>query len=269
LNNIYGLSRNIPSQTKQEIRRNSGFGCVFCGLFIYQYEHIDPEFKNAKNHDPKSICLVCPNCHSKITKGLIDKAQVKEAYNNPISKKRGYVNENNFTILRRPLTVCIGNIIFNNPRLLLIVDEKNLIEIKGISDGNLLLNAVFYDEKGKIILEIIDNEWITSIKNWDIEVKGKEIIIKNNSFDTILHVTVMPPNAILFNHIKMFLPDGSILESEFDKEKRCGFVKLITIRNVGLQTNKLSTAGYIKISKGNFLITGPTTFSGGQIGRLF
>ncbi len=120
--NNYGLSRYIPSEIKQEIRKNSGFGCVICGLFIYEYEHIDPEFKNARTHDSKNICLLCPTHHSKVTKGLISKDLVREAYKNPISKQTGYVNDFEFAILRRPVTVRIGNIIFNNPTLLLKVD---------------------------------------------------------------------------------------------------------------------------------------------------
>lgn len=43
--NQHGLSRNISEDIKQEVRKKSGFGCIICGLGIYEYEHIDPEFK--------------------------------------------------------------------------------------------------------------------------------------------------------------------------------------------------------------------------------
>lgn len=245
--NVHGLSRYIPSEIKLEVRKNSGFGCVICGLFIYEYEHIDPDFKNAKTHDSKNICLLCPTHHAKVTKGLITKEEIKKAHENPQSKQQGFVNDFEFTILKRPLTVQIGNIIFNNPSLLLKVDEKELIGIKEDLNHNLLLNANFYDEHGNVILEIIENEWITNIDNWDIDVKGKEIIIKNDFFKTILHVTVSPPHQILFNYIRMFLPNCSFLDSMPDDEKNSGYVKLITKEGIGVRSNKITTGGYINI----------------------
>lgn len=134
--------------------------------------------------------------------------------------------------------------------------------------NNLLLNATFYDETGNIILEIIENEWITSTDNWDIEVKGRELIIKNESQKTILCVKIMPHNEILFNHIKMFLPNRTILDSHFDETKNSGFVKLISKGSIGVQSNKILTGGFINVSNDNIQITGPTTYSGGRLGNI-
>lgn len=57
MKNKFGLSRYIPSDVKLQVRKNSGFGCVICGMGIIHYEHVDPEFHVAQTHDPdKWLC---------------------------------------------------------------------------------------------------------------------------------------------------------------------------------------------------------------------
>ena len=49
--NKLNLSRAIPVEVKKQVRRDSGYACVICGTCPYVYEHIEPEFKDAKIHD--------------------------------------------------------------------------------------------------------------------------------------------------------------------------------------------------------------------------
>ena len=72
MKNDHGLSRHIPEDVKREVRQRSRFGCVIpgCRRAFYEYEHIEPEFKDAKSHDPAAICLVCPNHNPRRTGGL-------------------------------------------------------------------------------------------------------------------------------------------------------------------------------------------------------
>src|SRR5689334_6226345 len=78
--NKHGLSRDIPKRIKREVRRRSRFGCVLCRSGIYDYEHIDPEFADARKHDPDKICCLCPSCHALVTRGQRSKAMVAQAY---------------------------------------------------------------------------------------------------------------------------------------------------------------------------------------------
>jgi hypothetical protein len=76
----FGLSRAIPPEVARKVRRRSKFGCVICRGAIYQYEHIDPEFKDATAHDPSHICLLCGGRHDRVTRGRISKATVSAKY---------------------------------------------------------------------------------------------------------------------------------------------------------------------------------------------
>lgn len=81
--NIHGLSRDIPTDIKRQIRKECGFGCVCCGLAIATYEHIIPEFKDAKEHNPEKMAYLCGNCHDRVTRGIWSKEKVLEARKNP------------------------------------------------------------------------------------------------------------------------------------------------------------------------------------------
>ena len=106
--NKHGLSRKIPPAVRREVRKRSHFGCVKCGLFIYEYHHVDPLFSEATSHEPSNICLLCPTHHGKVHKGLISTQQVKEAYKKPYASGLGYSKETEFVKLCRPCNVHLG-----------------------------------------------------------------------------------------------------------------------------------------------------------------
>src|SRR3569832_302716 len=102
--NKFGLARSIPDPVKREIRKRSGFGCVICGLILYDYEHFDPPYEEATRHDPNGICLLCPNHHRRAGRPALSKEEVGRAYAEPFALRRGYASDSEFARLRRPLT---------------------------------------------------------------------------------------------------------------------------------------------------------------------
>ena len=78
--NKHGLSRTIREDVKLQIRQNSKFGCVICRAAIYTYEHIEPVFVDAKEHDPDNMCLLCPNHQAESTSGVLSKNRIKAMY---------------------------------------------------------------------------------------------------------------------------------------------------------------------------------------------
>lgn len=71
--NKHGLSRNIPSAVRLKVRKRCGFGCVVCGSAVYDYEHFEPEFHDAKEHSASGIALLCPTDHARKRKGELIK----------------------------------------------------------------------------------------------------------------------------------------------------------------------------------------------------
>src|SRR4030081_1882421 len=91
--NRHGLTRDIPEPVMRKVRQASGFGCVICGASIIEYEHVDPEFVDAREHNATEITLLCPQCHSKVTTGIWSKDKVKAAMAAPRCKRCGFTSE--------------------------------------------------------------------------------------------------------------------------------------------------------------------------------
>jgi hypothetical protein len=91
--NKYGLTRDIPAGVKRAVRRACGFGCVICGHAIIQYEHFNPPFAEAKEHNPEGMALLCGGCHDRKTRGFLSVSTVAQARQNPRAFQRGYAHD--------------------------------------------------------------------------------------------------------------------------------------------------------------------------------
>jgi len=256
--NKSGLNRDIPDPIKLQIRKNSKFGCVLCRLFIYEYAHINPKYSEAKEHDPKKICLLCPTHHAQFDKGLIGINHIEKKY---LSNDM-YSNNNRgteFTVLERPLTFHLGNITFSNPDRILIIDNKPIISIGRDFEDKLLLNAIFYDNNSNIILEIKNNEWMAKTDQWDIETKANKLIIKNEPNHTVLEATVVSNNELSFDKLEMFLPNGILFEAEKNKHMNITYPNGKGVKGV----KKMSLKGPVIINETGFVFNGGVTLTGG------
>jgi len=204
--NQYGLSRTIPEPIKRQIRQQSGFGCVICGLGIIQYEHVDPEFKDAHVHDPNCMTILCPGCHSKVTTGMWSKQRVIDAMQNPICLTQGYSNEL-FDIGNGHPRIHFAGSVMENTTIPLMIGEMAVFEIKPPDEENgvFLLSAAFYDSQGNNTLSIVDNEWFATTNNWDVQVVGPTITIREDRRRIALQLTASPPDQLTISIVEMLV----------------------------------------------------------------
>jgi hypothetical protein len=72
---------------------------------------------------------------------------------------------------------------------------------------------------------IIDNEWIALASNWDVEVSGKTITIRDEFRHISLRLVVDPPKGLIVERLDMYLfsyhlkgsPNDLIVESHGTK----------------------------------------------------
>lgn len=209
--NQYGLSRDISESIARIVRQKCGFGCIFCGLWIYQYEHILPEFKDAKSHDPGKICLVCSNHHQKITQKRISKQQVVEQYKHPFALQRGYAND--YLELDKKFGLVLGRIFFPEPKNnLLVADGIPLVSITQATHTEpMKLSAKFFDSNQKLVMEIVDNEQKGYGNVWDIEQKGTKTIVRRKSGDIVLQINIVSSNILKIEKINMFYQSAKLV----------------------------------------------------------
>lgn len=196
--NKFGLRRTIPNEVKRQIRQRSKFGCVNCRCAFYQYEHIEPEFHEAHSHDPTNMCLLCAHCHDKVTRGVLSKETVRKRYDEIQEREDVQRPFDEFDLANDSITVTLGSSIFHNANSLIVLDNRVVLAIHPPEDQASFptLSGIFFDAAGNELMQIEKNEWIGPSAAWDMEIKGKEILIRSAPETIALHLRVAPPNAI-------------------------------------------------------------------------
>lgn len=176
--NRFGLKRYITEDVRSKIRSDSGYGCVICGTLFCDYEHIEPEFKDAKKHDPDSMTLLCGGCHDKVTRKRWSKQKVWEAKRNPKAKSDGFVNE----LLEPSLhsSIRLGNSQIALTNKIITINGKPLLWFEAPErDGEpILVNAIFYDNNRKPIAFINRNQFTGIVGEHDILGEGTRVTIR-------------------------------------------------------------------------------------------
>lgn len=185
--NKYGLKRYIPSEIRTKIRKDAGFGCAICGCVLVDYEHIEPEFHEAKEHDPDRMTLLCIACHGRVTRKLVSKKTVWEAKSNPKALQDGFVHDLLF-VNTDDMEIKIGNSISKKTKVILTIYGKPIIwfEPPLIEGEPSKLCAIFYDHNGKVISYINRNQFIAYSSNQDVKSESTELSIKSNGIKCLL-----------------------------------------------------------------------------------
>lgn len=202
--NKHGLSRYIDADIKRQLRQECGYGCVICGIGIYQYEHIDPEFHDAKTHDTSAMALLCGACHDRITHNKCSKSKAAIARANPINLLKGTTSD--FLDLQSPISIKVGNSIFSNfNKIVSVQNGEDWFTIDSPEEPGAppRINAKFYSKDGEIDLEIVNNEWIAYTEAWDITYVGPILTIRKGLRKIALRLIFEPPHVIKIDEMNM------------------------------------------------------------------
>jgi len=217
--NKHGLSRHIPADVRREVRQRSKFGCVVCRRGFYQYEHIDPPFEDATEHSPEGICCLCGSCHDSVTRGHLSKEAVKTAYRRiqdlPLEKVGPPIGPLDFHDGNAELLV--GGLLYSPAvRTVLRYHGSDIICVhpseRGSEPGR--ISAVFTDDDGTEILHLEENEWIGSLKSWDIEIVGQRITARRKKGIVTLQLRLDPPGRIVVECLDMRICNSHVLATE-------------------------------------------------------
>lgn len=210
--NRHGLSRDIPAPVQRDIRQRCGFGCVICGCAIYEYEHVDPPFSDAEEHDPSKMTLLCGSCHSRVTRGILSKTSVKKAMIQPKCLQTGF-SFGPFDISGDRVEVFLAATRWINPKAVIEINGVPLFNVEPpeVQGGPFRISATFYDRNGAEIFKIDRNEWQGNIENWDIELKGAVITVRCAPRDIILKLRSEPPYRIFVERLEMFYEQSKVI----------------------------------------------------------
>ena len=132
----------IPDPIRRAVRQRCAFGCVICGLALYEYDHI-VQYSEVQTHEADNIVLLCNRHDREKTNRLLPVEAVVEASKNPANAGRG---ESAPYTLHYSEDACEANVasnIYFAPRLgegtftvPVIVDDTPLLLFR-VEDGHL------------------------------------------------------------------------------------------------------------------------------------
>ncbi|EHK9087817.1 hypothetical protein [Vibrio metschnikovii] len=209
-------SRNIPLPIQREVRQRCGFGCVICGLPLYEYEHME-EWAVVKRHVADEITLLCDQHHREKTGGLLPVEVVRAANKAPFNLKEGNSKPYNLHFAGTEATIEIGSNSFTckdngygTAMVPVSVDGTPLIGLI-LADGHLLLNLVVFDEYNAPVLHIKNNQLIYSTSPWDIQLVGKKLTIREAHKKILFEIEFFPPNRVVINRGRLLRNGVEIL----------------------------------------------------------
>lgn len=178
-------SRNIPAAVKLAVRQRCGFGCIFCGSPVFQYDHLI-DFAETQEHDPANLNLLCPTHHAQKTAGRLGREAVAKRALNPVNKAADRsVTGMPLEIASDRMLFTVGGNRFENDRAAwggefqpIVIRGRPVIEAKW-AEGWLSLNLVLSDEFGNPLLSIEDGELRTTTKTFDFEMVGRSVRLRS------------------------------------------------------------------------------------------
>lgn len=205
-------SRNIPLPIQREIRQRCGFGCVLCGMPLYEYEHME-EWAKVKRHVADEITLLCDQHHREKTARLLPKEVIWEANADPYNLREGVSKPYNLYFSGNTAEIEIGGNTFTcenkgygTAMIPISIDEAPLLGLI-MADDHLLLNLIIYDEFNAPVLHIKNNQLYYSTEPWDIQLVGTKLTVREALRKILIEIDFQPPDKVVINRGR-FLRNG-------------------------------------------------------------
>ncbi len=176
--------RDIDEPTKRAIRQKCGFGCVICGMPIYDYDHIE-QHAIVQEHDPANIVLLCPAHHAEKTRGRMDTEVVRKAAVTPFNRARDHSSPYGRLMVGKGGELQIGGNQYEFDFGDLPKGRFDAIRLGGQSvvglsseDGVLSLDVLMTAPDGGIILKIDQGQMTVARGVWDFSIEGPTVKIR-------------------------------------------------------------------------------------------
>lgn len=206
------ISRDIPDRIMREVRQRCGFGCVICGLPLYEYEHM-LGFANVKRHVAGEITLLCDRHHREKTSGLLPAEDVIAANADPYNLRSGVSKPYDLHYSGTSCEVVIGDNSFRvtdafsgSGITALSIDGEPLIGFR-MSQNHLLLHLKILDENDNLVLLVEDNQVIYAPTPWDIQMVGRTLTVHEKSREFLIKIEFQVPDKIVVSRGR-FLTNG-------------------------------------------------------------
>jgi hypothetical protein len=204
LNSMEASRPAIADPVKRLIRQRCGFGCVICGLPLYDYDHLVP-WAEVQKHDPDNIVLLCAQHHREKTSGLLPLAAVVAAHKDPLNLRTGASHPYDLSYSGSHCEATIGSNRHVWPSLAdgdftvpLLVDDTPIVLFRA-EDCHLLLTVQLFNDQNELLVQILDNQLVYSAAPWDVEFVARQLTVRGGPGDIFVRMTFDPPTHVVID----------------------------------------------------------------------
>ena len=187
---------DIPAAVKREVRQKCHFGCVLCGMPIYNFDHIE-KYSVVREHDPNNLVLLCPNHHAEKTSGRLSQVTVEKALSAPFNKVRMSTTPHLLHMTGDEARFEVGGnafeFSFSQVRgyfQAIVLAGQTVVGMR-LENDRLLIDLTLNDPQGKAILEVARGELSISTGVWDFEMVGPRIVIRSAERQISLELEIL------------------------------------------------------------------------------
>lgn len=235
----------IPSHIKRKVRQRCGFGCVICGLPIYEYDHV-PGYERVKRHRADELTLLCPTHHLEKTKGLLPVERVIEADRKPFNRQQSGTSPYSLWFGGAVPEIVLGTQLFTcddprRPTVMVPILARGQAPFGfTLDNGGMTLTLDARNSKNQRVLHIHESELILATSAWDATFVGTTLSVWEKSRDLSLRLDIAAPNRIT---ISRYYVNSNGVEIDVDPSK-------LEIRGAALPTVSVKGSGTISANVG-------------------
>ena len=154
--------RYPPKKIRKELRKEVGFGCPVqnCGSPFLTYHHFNPRWCEAKTHDPSNMVALCLPHHKEADYGVFTNEQLYQFKKQPFLKSAEKNPNGKFNWYREILLFYMGSNWFINPTINFFFNQKIILRINGSKGKSSNIDLVIFNNHGKKLFEMKENEWV-------------------------------------------------------------------------------------------------------------
>lgn len=211
--------QRIPEHVTREVRQRCRYGCVLCGAPIYEYHHMVP-YSESPDHLASNITLLCDLHHKEATNGLLTVDQISKANEAPYCVQRGVTSPYGLHFAGDKFACVVGGNLFTSRlrdqeqstyAIAIAVDDIDLLWFRLDPNGRLFVNATIFDETNLPLLIIRNNALVHRADSWDVEFKGRNLIVREGSRKIFFDILFEPPDRLSLQRARLLCNGVEIL----------------------------------------------------------
>jgi hypothetical protein len=197
------LLPDLPAQARSDLRYHCGFGCVRCGVTIYQYLGLPP-INDKRQAAADGATLLCPTCHQLVEEERLTPAQVHAFHANPVARQRHFSRDRlPFSNDLPELAVGGSRAVRDTPIPLSLEGEPLLLFApprQGV--GATRISVRLGGPDGEPVQIIDGNEWLADVADWNFGYRGDRFFITEVGGDGLAVLRIVQRNRIAIEHLR-------------------------------------------------------------------